>query len=113
MNAAFLKQIIERDCQDFDLVVLKGFSPKIVNELGSSFNLLDSYIIENNKIVLENINETRLMLSILGTSTSTRSICTCESFIKMCTHVAGLDILQKKIGVLDNNLVLPLFPLVG
>lgn len=105
MTAQFLKDIIKRDCQEYDLIVLKGFSPALLWELRNEFVLLDDYCIENEKIVLENINESRLMLSIISHSEDKKAICTCESFIKMCTQVTGLDILGKKICVFDNNLL--------
>lgn len=108
MTSAFIKHIIDTTCHDCNVVVLKGFSPLIITELGVDFPLLDDYVIENGKIILENVNESRLMLSILQCG-SQKSICTCESLIKMCTQIAGLDILKKKICVLENNL-LELYP---
>lgn len=109
MTSEFIKHIIENECQHYDLVVLKGFSPTILSELANDFSMLDDYILENEKIVLENINESRFMLSILSYSASKKAICSCESLIKMCTQIAGLDILQKKICVLENNM-LELYP---
>lgn len=109
MTSDFIKHIIENECQQYDLVVLKGFSPIILNELANDFSMLDDYILENGRIVLENINESRFMLSILSYSASKKAICSCESLIKMCTQIAGLDILQKKICVLENNM-LELYP---
>lgn len=109
MIAEFIRQIIDKECQQYDLIVLKGFSPLITKGLSASFSLLDDYIIENDKIVLQKINESRFMLSVLSYNLPRKAICTCESLIKMCTQVAGLDILQKKICVLDNNM-LELYP---
>lgn len=109
MTSDFIKHIIDNNFQQYDLVVLKGFAPKIIIELSKFYNLLDDYIIEDDKILLEKINESRMMLSIIGLTGDTKAICTCESLIKMCTQIAGLDILQKKICVLDNNM-LELYP---
>jgi len=109
MTTDFIKHKINSDCQGYDIIVLKGFSPEIIAELGSDYSLLDDYVIENGKIVLENINENKLMMSIITSSGSYLSICTIESFIKMCIHIPGLDILGKKICVLDNNM-LNLYP---
>ncbi len=109
MTSEFIRDIICRDCKDFDVVVLKGFSPSLIVELGKEYNLLDDYCIQDGKIVLESINENRLMLSIVTYSDTKQAICTIESFIKMCTQIAGLDILNKSICVLDNNL-LELYP---
>lgn len=104
MTSEFIKHIIESECQQYDLVVMKGFSPVILNELANDFSMLDDYIIENDRIVLENINENRFMLSLLGYNAPRKAICSCESLIKMCTQIAGLDILQKKICVFENNM---------
>lgn len=109
MTAEFIKNFIDVECQDFDLIVLKGFSPNLIVELGKTFDLLDGYAIVDDKIVLENINETQLMLSIICHTSSVKALCTCESLIKMCTQITGLGILQKKICVLDNNM-LELYP---
>ena len=109
MTAEFIKNFIDVECQDFDLIVLKGFSPNLIVELGKTFDLLDGYAIVDDKIVLENINETQLMLSIISHTSSVKALCTCESLIKMCTQITGLGILQKKICVLDNNM-LELYP---
>lgn len=105
MTSQFISDIINQECQEFDLIVLKGFSPTLIIELGKEFVLLDDYCIKDGKIVLENINESQLMLSLISYTDSRKAICTCESFIKMCTQIAGLDILRKKICVLDNNML--------
>ena len=109
MTINFLKNKIDNECQDFDIIVLKGFSPILIERLGDSYRLIDDYVIEDGKIILENINENRLMLSILSSENDGKSICTIESFIKMCTQITGLNVLQKNICVLDNNM-LELYP---
>ena len=109
MTINYLKNIIEKECHDYDIVILKGFSPELITGIGNYFKLLDDYIIENGKIILENINENRLMMSILTSEQSVLSVCTIESFIKLCTQITGLGVLNKKICVLDNNM-LELYP---
>ena len=109
MNTDFIRNKICSDCQGYDIIALKGFSPNLIEGLGREFPLLDDYVIEKGKIVLENINENRLMLSILSSDSSKQSICTIESFIKLCTQITGLGVLQKKICVLENNM-LELYP---
>jgi len=109
MTSEFIRKIIENDCNDFDIVVLKGFSPALLLELGEHFCLLDRYVVVDNKIHLELVNESQLMLSFLSHRGPQKAICTCESFIKMSTQIAGLDILKKKICVLENNF-LELYP---
>lgn len=109
MTTDFLKNKIDVECQNYDIVVLKGFSPVLIAELGNYYSLLDDYVIENGKIILENINENRLMLSVLSANSGKQAICTIESFIKLCTQIIGLGVLRKKICVLDNNM-LDLYP---
>lgn len=109
MTSAFIKDLINNTCNDYDIIVLKGFSPRLISELGEDFCLIDDYVIENGMIELGKINANRFMLSILGFNSSSKAICTCESLIKMCTQITGLDILQKRICVLDNNM-LELYP---
>ncbi len=109
MTKEFIKNKIENECQIHDIIVLKGFSPSLIEELGRDYLLLDDYVIENGKIILENINENRLMISILSSDRTKKSICTIESFIKMCMHITGLSVLGKNICVIDNNM-LELYP---
>ena len=109
MTTDFIKNKIYSDCQDYDIIVLKGFLPTLIEGLGKDFLLLDDYVIKKGKIILENINENRLMISILSSDNSKKSICTIESFVKLCTQITGLNVLQKKICVLENNM-LELYP---
>ncbi len=108
MTIDYLKSKISNECRDYDIIVLKGFSPDLIEDLGHYYSLLDEYVIEKGKVILENINENRLMLSILSASANI-SICTIESFIKLCTQITGLEVLQKRFCVLDNNM-LDLYP---
>lgn len=103
MNSTFLRQFVRHECEGFDVVVLKGFSPELILSMKDEFALIDEYVIQNNKIILENINEQQLMFSIIGQQPHQKLICTCESFIKLCTQIQGLGILNKKICVLENN----------
>lgn len=109
MTIDFLKNILESNCRGYDIVVLKGFSPSLIEKLGNHYSLIDDYVIENGKIQLDKINENRLMISILTSDSSKMSICTVESFIKLCTQITGLGVLNKKLCVLDNNM-LELYP---
>lgn len=109
MTPDYVKSVIERKCKDSDIIVLKGFSSSIIESLKSDYFLLDSYVIKDGKIILENINESNLLMSILTYNDTKKAICTCESFVKFCTPIANLDILGKKICVLENNM-LELYP---
>lgn len=104
MTTDFIVNILENNCRGYDVVVLKGFSPDLIEGLGDYYSLVDDYVIEDGKIVLENINENQLMLSIMSSDKSNISICTIESFIKLSIHFADLSILNKRICVLDNNM---------
>ena len=74
MTIDFLKDKISNECQECDIVVLKGFSPDLIAGLGHYYSLLDDYVIEDGKIILENINENRLMLSVLSGTESLMSL---------------------------------------
>ena len=104
MTIDFIRNKIENDCRGYDIVVLKGFSPSLIEGLGEQYPLLDDYVIKNGKIQLENINENRLMLSINLNTSDNLSLCTVESFIKLSTHFADLSIFRKKFCVLENNM---------
>lgn len=110
MNAGFLHKFIEDNCALFDIIVLKGFSPRLIAQVAEYYCWLDSYVVKDGRIVLENINGNRLMMAILSKqAVDGKLICTCESFIKLCTQITGLDILQKHICILENNF-LDLYP---
>ena len=109
MTIDFIKNKIHSECQNYDIIVLKGFSPSLIEGLGKCFSLLDAYVIEKGRIILKNINENQLMLSILSSGSRFQSICTIESFVKLCTQITGLGVLQKNICVLENNM-LELYP---
>lgn len=102
MTFSFVKDVID-SYGFYNLIVLKGFSPSIISELGRYYPLLDDYVIDNGVINLDNINANRLLLSILGMPVDETAICTCESFINFCSNFVSLDFLNKKIGVLENN----------
>lgn len=103
MTTSYIKDKIEKQCQDFDIVILKGFSPLLTKALGEDYNLLDKYVIEDNQIVLEKINPNQLMFSIIQSRSNT-SICTIESFIRLCSFVNNLDLFNKQFCVLENNM---------
>ena len=105
MTSEFIKKSIEAQCQDYDIIVLKGFSPDVILTLKGEYTLLDEYAIRNNKIVLEDINEGNLMMSIFSHQGQNKVICTCESFIKLCTMVNNLDIFKKRFCVFENNMM--------
>lgn len=109
MTSQYINEVIQHKCLNYDLIVLKGFSPTIIAELGETYALLDDYCIKEGKIILENINDKQLLRSIMNLSDSMRAICTCESFINMCIQFNDLNILDREICVLENNL-LELYP---
>ena len=105
MTPDFVKKHIKEQCQNYDIIVLKGFSPEIITSLKSDFSLLDDNVISDNKIDLKKINESNLMCAIMNHNGSSKAICTCESFVKLCTMVNNLDIFQKKFCVFENNMM--------
>lgn len=104
MTVDFLVNKIEKDCTGYDIVVLKGFANSLVVELGLIYNSLDSSIFEDDVINLEKINNNQFLLNVINYNDSAVAICTYESFISMCSKFQSLEILNKKICVLENNL---------
>lgn len=102
MTSEYIESFITTKCDEFKLIALKGFAPSLIVELGKSFCLLDSYAIRNDKVILEDINEIQLMLSIMNYNDNKPAICTIESLIKLCAYVK-LDVFRTNICVLENN----------
>lgn len=90
-----------------DIIVLKGFPVSIIEEIGKDYILLDSDVYVGGKIILENINAQKLLAGIF--MSSGKLVCCYESFISLCNNFAMLNVLGKKIVVLENNL-LSLYP---
>lgn len=110
MTEEFICNVINSRCADSDLVVLKGFAPDLIAAVGHRYTWLDSYMVNNGKVCLANENRQLLLAAIVGLTPSTRpAVCTCESFIGLCSAVTGLDVFGKRISVLENNL-LDLYP---
>lgn len=89
---------------DADLFVLKGFPVTTIQEVGKRYMLIDSDVYNEGKVVLENISAQKLLPFIF--TSSGQMVCCCESFISLCNNFAKLDILGKKICVLENNLLI-------
>ena len=109
MTIDYLKQRISEECRDCEIIVLKGFSPDLIKGLGHYYPLLDDYVIEDGKIILEKIDKRKIFQSFLSADRSTISICTIESFIRLCTYISNMEIFDIRICVLDNNM-LDLYP---
>lgn len=88
---------------DADLIVLKGFPVSIIQSIGQDFTLLDTDVYVDGKIVLEKINAHLMLQRIIASHGML--VCCIESFISFCNNFAKLDILCKKIKVLENNLI--------
>ena len=107
MNKNFILKRIDAVLADADLIVLKGFSPDIILQLNDNFIILDKYILEGDKINLTKISDTNFLKDLMNLKG--RAVCTNESFIMFCNCVSRLDIIPKKIAILENNL-LTLYP---
>ena len=99
-----LINIIENRLQtlDTDLVVLKGFPVDVLLSLSRTYPLIDEYIYRNGKICLEKIHAGKTLNALLALDSP--SICAYESLVLLCQNVSNLDVLGKKIVVLENNL---------
>lgn len=104
MTSEFIINKIEKDCKEYDIVVLKGFANNLVIELGRIYNLLDYSIFEDYRICLEKINNSQFLMDVINYNGSRVAICTYESFIGLCSKFQSIEILNKKFCVLENNL---------
>lgn len=104
-----LINIIENRLKDLDadLVVLKGFPVKVLQTLSNTYPLIDEYIYQNGKICLKDVHAGKMLQALLAMVSP--SICAYESLVLLCQNVSNLDVLDKKIVVLENNLY-DLFP---
>lgn len=85
-----------------NVIVLHGFDASIIKCLRKDF--LDNEAINSDgRIELEKINPTAIMMKIM--SSTTTSYLTMESMIAFSSSFTNLDILGKKITILDNNLL--------
>lgn len=109
MTSDFLTNFIQDKCLDADIIVLKGYEPRLLLELSKTYPLLDPYVVKQDKLCLDEVSGKRFLLSVMSAPSGQKSICTCESLISMCTEIHGLGILNKRIVVLENNL-LRLYP---
>ena len=109
MNSKFINSVINSKCGNADIIVLKGFSPRLILELGEDYHLIDRFVYKDECVCLDLMNSSALMMEILKASANNPSICCVESFIDLSTQITGLSILNKKIIVLNNNM-LELYP---
>lgn len=99
-----LINIIENRLQalEADLVALKGFSVEVLQTLSNTYPLIDEYIYQNGKICLKEVHAGRMLQVLLAMESP--SICDYESLVLLCQNISNLDVLGKKIVVLENNL---------
>ena len=104
MISKFIINKIEKDCKEYDVVVLKGFANNLVIELRKTYNLLDYSIFEDYQICLDKINNSQFLMDVINYNGSKIAICTYESFLALCSKFQSIEILNKKFCVLENNL---------
>ena len=104
MRSSIIKKRIDEISPEADIVILKGFPVKDILSLADEYELIDKYVIDNDKINLDKINNVILLQCIMQ-HTSQTSIMTYESFLDLTTMIRNLSALGKNFCVLTNNLL--------
>lgn len=99
-----LQRRIEELSQSSQIIVLKGFPVVDIIAASQSYPLLDAYILEGDKIDLQNVNAPRLCKMLFALQDSV-ALMTYESFYSLTVSIRDLSILGKNFCVLSNNLL--------
>lgn len=105
MKSEFISNRIKEICEDYDVIVLKGFSVPLVKELSNEYQLLDEDIFSNDRIHLEGINAQKTLYSILQPRQDKKQIITIESFLNIIANMRNMSMFGKRFCVLTNNLL--------
>ena len=103
INSDFILSQISRINIEWDVLVLKGFPVKMMEEIGGNYPLLDKEIYESGKIELKRINGMQLLMKML--TTNRKSTMSYESFMNMSNSMRDLKLLNKKLCIFENNLL--------
>jgi len=105
MTTEFIKNTLCKTFEDNDVIVFKGFTIDILQKLeNDSFLFLDKNIIKDGKIILDQINCSTILMSLMNTC-DVKLYMTYESFITLTSHVRNISFLGKKFCVVTNNLI--------
>lgn len=105
MKISILKNRIESLKDQRHLIVLKGFPGKDVLELSKHYELLDKNVFEGDKIALERLNATTLLVQIMQASTDKTLLMTYEGYLQLVSKIRDLSVTGKEICILVNNLI--------
>lgn len=100
----FLKRRIGSFRTEWDILVLKRFPIVDYLSLGDCYLLLDDYVIEEGKIVLDNVDNLKMIRLLTGLG-GQKAVITYESFIALCSMLRNMDSLGVHFVVLENNLL--------
>lgn len=99
-----LKQISRLNVE-WDVLVLKGFPVGMMLEISEVYPLLDTEIYVSGKLDLKKINGPQLLIKML-TSGEQKSVMSYESFLNMSNSMRDLKLLNKKLCIFENNMLL-------
>lgn len=105
MTSEFISKRIKNIGQDYDVIVLKGFSVQLLEELSSEYHLLDNNVIVDGKIHLEGINSAQTLYTVLQPTQGKKQIMTIESFLNIIANMRNISMFGKSFCVLTNNLL--------
>lgn len=105
MTSEFIANRIEESCQNYDVIVLKGFSVPLIKKLSNDYDIIDEQIFICDRIHLENINSAQTLYSILQPVQKRKQIITIESFLSVIANMRNIAMFGKKFCVLTNNLL--------
>ena len=105
MQASIIKQRIRQICNNYDIIILKGFPISDILNLTDEFHLLDHNIIENSRINLNKIKSVTLFQDIVTHESKEICLLTYESFLELTTMIRKISALHKRFCILTNNLL--------
>jgi Superfamily II DNA helicase len=100
----FLKRRIGSFRTEWDILVLKRFPIGDLLSLGDHYLLLDEYVVEGGKIVLDKVDNLKMIRLLTGLE-GQKAVITYESFIALYGMLRNMDSLGVRFIVLENNLL--------
>lgn len=105
MEAIYIKnRLLQLESESYQICIVKGFSVETILAMRNSFAVLDQEIYEGNKINVSSINVFSLMKRILD-HIGRLGLISYEAFIMLSSNFRNLSVLNKKMVVLNNNLL--------
>ena len=105
MNTIYIKnRLLQLESEGYQICIVKGFSVETILAMRNSFAILDQEIYEGSKINVSSINVGSLMGGI-GQHVGRLGLISYEAFIMLSSYFRNLSVFNKKMVVLNNNLL--------